>query len=49
MGTWQHETEKLFLSPWNDLISPWLIDILPEVRQNISLLSHRLLTKSEAD
>lgn len=49
MGTWQHESEKLFLSPWNNLISQWLIDILPEVRQNISLLSHRLLAKSEAD
>lgn len=49
MGVQLNENEKLFLPPWNNLTSQWLIYILPEagVRQNISLLSHRLLAKSE--
>lgn len=51
MEALQNESEKLFLPPWNNLISQWLIYILPEVsvRQNISLLSHKLLAKSEVD
>lgn len=48
MGVQQDESEKLFLPPWNILVSQWLIYILPEVnvRQKI-FLSHRLLAKSE--
>lgn len=49
MEAWENESEKLFLPSWNNPVSQRLIYILPEVdvRQNISLLSHRLLAKSE--
>jgi len=52
LGVWEHgkmRVRNFFLPPWNNLVSQWRIYILPEVgvRQNISLLSHRLLAKSE--
>lgn len=50
-GIWKYGRMRArnFVPLWNNLTSQWLIDILPEVdiRQNMSLLSHSLLAKSE--